>query len=215
MFSFSTRAMIDRLSLSWSLRIIGIVSGGMNLLAMILIRSRNKQVQPKQNGFDVELLKRYDVLLLLAWAFVSMLGYIVLLFSLSDFARSIGLDDNQAASITAFLNLGTALGRPFIGVISDQFGRIETAGTITFLCGLSVFAIWVPATSYGVSIFYAIVNGAILGVFWVVSCPKPHRTAMPNPVSDHRTGFSGTCRTRRTAVITFTELAGNCATYDL
>lgn len=172
LFSFATRAMIDGLSLAWSLRIIGIVSGVMNLLATVLIRSRNKHIQPKQHGFDTKLPRRYDVMLLLAWGFVSMLGYMVLLFSLSDFARSIGLDDKQAASVTAFLNLGTALGRPFIGVLSDRFGRIETAGVITLLCALSVFAIWLPANSYGVSIFYAIVNGGILGVFWVVGCSK-------------------------------------------
>jgi predicted MFS family arabinose efflux permease len=167
--------MIDGLSLTWSLRIIGIVSGVMNLLATMLIRSRNKHIQPKQHGFDTKLLGRYDVLLLLAWGFISMLGYMVLLFSLSDFARSIGLDEKQAASITAFLNLGTALGRPFIGVLSDRFGRIETAAAITLLCALSVFAIWIPANSYRISIFYAIVNGAILGVFWVVGFPRQLR----------------------------------------
>lgn len=175
-FSFGTRAMIDGLSLAWSLRIFGVVTGVMNLLATILIRSRDKHVQPKQLGFDKELLRRYDVLLLLSWAFVSMLGYMVLLFSLSDFGRSIGLDGKKAASVTAFLNLGTALGRPFIGILSDRFGRIETAGAITLLCALSVFAIWIPANSYGVSIFYAIVNGGILGVFWVVSSARSRLT---------------------------------------
>jgi MFS family permease len=167
-FSFATRVMIGNLSLAWSLRIIGVVSGVMNLMGTALIRSRNKEIQPRQHGFDVALLKRYDVLLLLSWSFVSMLGYIVILYSMSDFARSIGLDNDRDAAVTAFLNLGTALGRPFIGVLSDRFGRIETAGMITFVCGLSLFAVWIPATNYGVTVFFAIVNGGILGVFWVV-----------------------------------------------
>jgi predicted MFS family arabinose efflux permease len=164
------RASISNLSLSWSLRLTGLVSGFMNLLATVAIQSRNHKVQPKQHPFDRALLRRHEVLLVLAWSFVSMLGYITLLFSMSDFARSIGLDDSQAASLTALLNLGTALGRPFIGVLSDRFGRIETAGFMTLLCSVSVFAIWLPATSYGVAIFFVIVNGAVLGVFWVVSC---------------------------------------------
>jgi MFS family permease len=169
-FSFMVRASINNLSLAWSLRITGLVSGFMNVLATVAIRSRHHKVQSKQHPFDRALLRRYQVLLVLAWAFVSMLGYITLLFSMSDFARSIGLDDSQAASLTALLNLGTALGRPFIGVLSDHFGRIETAGFMTLLCSVSVFAIWLPATSYGVAIFFVIVNGAVLGVFWVVSC---------------------------------------------
>ena len=168
-FSFVTQAMITKLSLAWSLRITGIICGVMNLISALLMRNRNKIIKPAQRGFDTKLLRRYDVLLLLAWAFISMLGYITLLFSLSDFARSIGLSVSQAASVSAFLNLGTAVGRPFIGVLSDRCGRLETAGVITLLCGITCFAIWLPANSYGVTVFFAIVNGAILGVFWMVS----------------------------------------------
>jgi MFS family permease len=98
-----------------------------------------------------------------------MLGYIVLLFSMSDFAVSIGLSQRESANITGFVNLGTALGRPFIGVLSDRYGRIEVAGLLTLVCSVSVFAIWLPAESYGVTILFAVIIGAILGVFWVVS----------------------------------------------
>ena len=168
-FSFGTQAMIDSISLAWSLRITGIIVGIMNLIAALTIRNRNKAIKPPQRGFDTKLLRRYDVLLLLAWGFISMLGYTTLLFSLSDFARSIGLSASQASSITAFLNLGTAIGRPLIGVVSDRYGRLETAGIITLVCGVTCFAIWLPARSYGVTIFFAIVVGAILGVFWMVS----------------------------------------------
>ena len=169
LFSFVVRAAISNISLAWSLRITGLVSGFMNILATVAIRSRNHIIQPKQHPFDTDLLRRYDVILVLAWAFVSMLGYITLLFSMSSFASSIGLDNSQSATVTALLNLGTALGRPFIGIISDYCGRIESAGFITLLCAISVFAIWIPATSYWVTILFVIVNGAILGVFWVVS----------------------------------------------
>ena len=168
-FSFATEAMINDISLAWSLRITGIVCGIMNLAAAVLIHNRNEAVKPPQRAFDTKLLFRYDVALLLAWAVISMLGYITILFSLSDFARSIGLSDTEAAAISAFLNLGTAIGRPFIGIISDHFGRMETAGVLTFACGITCFALWLPARSYGVTILFAIVNGAVLGVFWVVS----------------------------------------------
>lgn len=174
MFSFLVRSAISNVSLAWSLRITGLVSGFMNILATIAIRSRNHIIQPKQHPLDMGLLRRYDVILVLAWAFVSMLGYITLLFSMSTFASSIGLGESQSANVTSFLNLGTALGRPFIGIISDHFGCIQTAGFITLSCALSVFAIWVPATSYGVTVVFAIVNGAILGVFWVVSRLPAH-----------------------------------------
>jgi MFS family permease len=142
----------------------------MNIAATVAIRSRSHIIMPKQHPFDRKFLRRYDVLLVLGWAFISMSGYITLLFSMSAFATSIGLNSSRAATVTALLNLGTAIGRPFIGFISDKFGRIETAGFITLSCAVSVFAIWIPARSYGILVFFVIVNGAILlGVFWVVS----------------------------------------------
>jgi len=105
------------------------------------------------------------VLLLLSWALISTLGYITLLFSLPDYAISIRLSRVQATQITAFLNLGTACGRPFIGVASDRLGRIEIAGVLTLVCGLGCLVIWLPSASPGVIVFFALISGAIWEVF--------------------------------------------------
>jgi len=90
-FSLVTGPMIQNIGYKWSLRMIGVLTFMANLLAATFIKDRNAAVRPSQLAFDVKLLRRYDVLLLLSWAFISMLGYMVLLFSLSDFAISIGL----------------------------------------------------------------------------------------------------------------------------
>ncbi|KUJ12631.1 MFS general substrate transporter [Mollisia scopiformis] len=171
LFSFGIQAMIDSISLAWSFRITAIVCGVMNLLAVALIRNRNAAVKPPQLGFDTKLLLRYDVLLMLGWGFLSMLGYITLLYSLPNFSESIGLNKNQAAAISAYLNLGVAIGRPMIGLTSDRLGRIEVAGFMTFFCGVTCFAIWIPAKVYGVTIFFAIISGAVVGVFWMTVAP--------------------------------------------
>ncbi|KAL9118657.1 MAG: hypothetical protein Q9187_004794 [Circinaria calcarea] len=170
-FSLSTGAVIENVGLAWSLRLVGIMAVTANTLATIFIRSRNHVVQPASIPFDVVLLRRYDVFLLLTWTFVGMFGYIILLFSMSDYAISIGLSRDQSVQITAYLNLGTALGRPVIGFISDRYGRIEIAGLLTVGCGLCCFILWLPFQSFAVTVAFAIINGAILGVFWVVSGP--------------------------------------------
>lgn len=177
-YSFLTQALISRLSLPWALRITGIISGSFLLLATLLIRNRNKAIQPRQRAFDLNLLRRFDVLLFLAWAFISMFGYITLSYSLPDYARSLGLNGEQAALVNALLNVGNAIGRLCTGLASDRFGRIEIAGLLTCVCGLSCFAIWMSATSYGVLLFFAFFSGGILGVFWVVSCLSSHSMEM-------------------------------------
>ncbi|KAH6866002.1 major facilitator superfamily domain-containing protein [Alternaria rosae] len=170
-FAWGTEAIIQRFTIGWALRITGIIAFAANLAAIIAIRDRNDVIRPSQLGFDAQLLRRYEVILLLAWAFTSMLGYVVLLFSLSDFALSIGLTRAQATDVIGLLNVGTAVGRPIIGILSDRWSRIDTAGVLTLLCGLSCFMFWLPATSFALTVFFSIICGAIVGVFWMTIGP--------------------------------------------
>ena len=166
----ATSAMIQNISLAWSLRVIGILCFVGTGISTILVRDRNHIVKPPQLGFAKHLLQRYECLLLMSWAFIGVLGYMVLLYSLSNYAvQIVGLSQSQAGVLTAVLNLGTALGRPCIGLASDKFGRIEVAAALTCFNGLIIIAVWIPANSYGVLIFFAIVSGATMGVFWMVS----------------------------------------------
>lgn len=167
-FSLGTTAMIEQIGLAWALRITGIIGFVGNVIGALLVKDRNHIVKPPQLGFATHLLRRKDCLLLLSWAFTNLLGYMVILYSLSNYAvQVVGLTQAQAGVLTAVLNLGTGVGRPLIGFASDCFGRIEVTATVTLSCAIGIFAIWVPANSYGVLIFYAIVSGATLGIYWV------------------------------------------------
>lgn len=221
-FSLSTDRMIEEISLGWSLRITGLVAFLMISLAIIVIRDRNDVIAPTQHPFDVALLLRYDVWLLLLWAFVSMLGYTTLLYSLPDFALSIHLSRAQAADVITFLNLGTAVGRPFIGVLSDHFGRIKVAAVLTLACGITCFAIWIPAGSLGVTVLFALLSGAILGVFWAVSKHLPlsafagrdpsHQLGMTDHLiySDNRTALCRDCGIATPAILAVHLVADDC-----
>ncbi|KAF2665263.1 MFS transporter, MCP family, solute carrier family 16, member 6 [Microthyrium microscopicum] len=170
-FSWGTRSMIKSMGLAWALRATGLITLAANCIAILLIRDRNDHIKPTQLAFDLVLLRQYKVILLLLWAFISMFGYIALLFSLSDFALAIGLSREEATDIVGFLNLGTAVGRPIIGIMSDHFSRVNTAAVLTFSCGIICFALWMPAKTYGLTVFFSLLCGAILGVFWMTISP--------------------------------------------
>ncbi|TID27635.1 MFS general substrate transporter [Venturia nashicola] len=170
-YSLATEAMIESLGLAWAFRILGIVSFAVNFTCAIIVRDRNKQVGASLLAFDWRLFKRPEFVLILGYGVFSMLGYIVLLFSLPNYAQSVGLTSRQGALIGALLNLGQGLGRPLIGYFSDSVGRINIAGTATFLCGLFALVIWIFAKSYGVLIFYALIGGTIAGTFWPTVAP--------------------------------------------
>lgn len=171
MYSLATNAMIDSLGVGWAFRILGIVACAVNVVCALLIRDRNKAIGATQLAFDYTLFKRREFWLLLGWGFFSMMGYITLLFSLPNYATSIGLSSYQGSIVGAVLNLGQGLGRPLVGIFSDQTGRINIAGACTFICGLFCFIIWIFAKSFGVLVFFAIIVGTVAGTFWTTIAP--------------------------------------------
>ncbi|KAF3228062.1 hypothetical protein TWF106_008464 [Orbilia oligospora] len=145
-FSLGTDAMLQRLGLAWTFRITAIVAFVVNTTCSIFLKDRNKNINPEIKMFDLNLIKRIEFLYVVGWgAFSIIMG--------------------------AMLNLGMAIGRPLVGLYSDSWGRINIAGSLTFICALTVFIIWINAKSFGVLIFFALINGAICGTFWTTVPP--------------------------------------------
>lgn len=170
-YSLATGAMIRTIGLPWAFRVLGIIAFTVNTICALLMKDRNKQIGSSQLAFDMSLFKRTEYLLLLSYGWFSMLAYVVLLFSLANYANSVGLSASQAATISAILNLGQGLGRPPIGYFSDAIGRINMAALMTFFAGFFALVIWIFAKSFGVLIFYALVGGAVAGTFWTTIAP--------------------------------------------
>jgi MFS family permease len=170
-YSLAAGAMLETIGLAWAFRVLGIIVFVVNTICTILMRDRNKIIGSSLLAFDMDIFKRPEYLLLGAWGWFSMLGYIVLIFSLSNYTNAVGLSNSQAAVISALFNLGQAIGRPPIGYFSDSVGRINMAMCTTFACGLFALVIWIFAKSYGVLIFYAIIGGTMAGTFWTTIAP--------------------------------------------
>jgi MFS family permease len=152
-YNLAVNAMIQRISVAWAFRILGILAGVVNLVSAILMRDRNANVGTNQLPFDSSLLKKPGVVLVQVYGFFSQMGYIVLLFSLPNYAEYVGLTSHQGSTVAAMLALGTFLGRNFLGFLSDYFGPINVTGLATFLNGVFALCIFHFATSYGVSDF--------------------------------------------------------------
>ncbi|KAB8291247.1 hypothetical protein EYC80_009934 [Monilinia laxa] len=156
-YSLGTNAMIQSIGLGWAFRVLAILAFAANTTSTILIKDRNRAVGSVQLAFDARLFKKPEFLLLLGWGFFSMLGYIVLLFSLPSYARSVGLTASQGSVIGALMNLGQGLGRPVVGAFSD--------GSFVSSFGPS------PNLMDGVLIFFALLVGTVSGTFWATVAP--------------------------------------------
>ncbi|KAF1956299.1 hypothetical protein CC80DRAFT_504870 [Byssothecium circinans] len=171
MYSLAAQSMIKNMSLPWAFRILGILACVVNTSCSLLVKDRNKQIGSSQLSFDYRLFRKPQFIGLLTYGFLSLLGYVVLLFSLPNYARTVGMDATQGSIIGAMFNLGQVLGRPPIGYFSDTIGRLNMAASMTALCGIFVLVIWMFAKSFGVLIFFAIVGGCTAGTFWAVVGP--------------------------------------------
>lgn len=148
-YSLAAGAMLQSIGIAWTFRVLGIISFVVNSICAILLRDRNKIIKTRQNGacdrwretfrpftstdsiaaFDYRLFQRAEYLLLCGYGWFSMLAYVVLIFSLSNYANYVGLNASDAAIVSAILNLGQALGRPPVGYFSDSIGRLNMAAS--------------------------------------------------------------------------------------
>ncbi|KAL4874336.1 major facilitator superfamily domain-containing protein [Aspergillus karnatakaensis] len=170
-YSLAVGAIIPRLGLSWAFRILGIIACAVNLVCANLLKDRNKAVGSRFKAFHLPLLKKPEFLLFLGWGVFTMLGYVAILFSIANFALSVGLSAHQSSIISALLNLGQGLGRPFVGMFSDKLGRINVATFLTMLCGVFCLLIWIFARSMGLVTFFAILVGTVAGTYWATVAP--------------------------------------------
>ena len=170
-YSLLTRALLTRVGLAWTFRALSLCAGVVTTICALLIRDRNKSVLPSQRAFDMSLLRRPEMWGVLAWGFCSMMGYVVLLFSLPDYAASMGFSVGQGGVLTALLNAGMMLGRPMVGLASDRWGRLNVGAASTLLTGVMCFGLWLPAGSYAVVVVFAVLCGAVCGTFWTSISP--------------------------------------------
>lgn len=191
LFSICTNLMIQNISLAWSFRITAICIFCVNSVVIIVLKDRIKIISARYKSFDLSLLRNLGFLCVIGWGFVMLFGYVSVMYSLSDFAVSIGLSQQQGSVVTGMFSAGIMIGRPTMGFLADRIGRVNLSIICTIGTALTCFLIWMFATSYGVMIFFATIHGnaqklllalllheicmlilgALSGVFWTMATP--------------------------------------------
>ncbi|KAI1381014.1 major facilitator superfamily domain-containing protein [Hypoxylon crocopeplum] len=173
LYSLVTNAAVGQLGIGWTYRILALCSLFFNLLASYLLREYHGRSQSSRSELSLHLrdFGRIEVLLVVFWGIATELGYITLLYSLPSYASSVGLTATQGSVANALLNLSLGLGRPLVGYFSDTFGRINMAMMMTALCAMLCFVLWIPSQSFGTLAAFALLAGAVCGIFWATVTP--------------------------------------------
>lgn len=168
-YSLASDTMITSMGVDWSFRITAICAATVNVVCALLIRDRNKQINPEQHGFDIRLLRRPELLWITVWAAFSILGYTIVLFSIPNNALQNGLSSRQGSILGALVNMGMAIGRPFVGFLSDRFGRVKAVLLATLLAGVFCLGLWTTGTTYSILLAFSVLGGTVVGTSWAVS----------------------------------------------
>ncbi|RSH89199.1 hypothetical protein EHS25_002311 [Saitozyma podzolica] len=170
--SNTTRVALEHLGVKWALIINGLISCVVLFPAICLMRGRHKAVGARSAPFQLNFLWHPGFLWVLLWSVFTMMAYFIALYSMASFAtHALNFSQTQGAALQSILAAGQMVGRPIWGLALDRGGRINMTILCYILCGISTLAIWLPARSFGVLVFFAVVQGLTGGTIWSAATP--------------------------------------------
>lgn len=129
---------------------------------------RTPQSSTAKIAFDTSVFKHIEYVFILLSAFFFMLTYMVPAILLPSYLTSINLTSLQGASLISAFSGASIFTRIAFGYVADQIGIFNTILTCQFATTLSCFAIWLPATAYGLLIVFMIIYRGCAGALFVL-----------------------------------------------
>lgn len=158
-----------------ALRVLGISCTVSVLVATALVKQRNPVpsvgfkswkaiVSQFRLIFDFKVLRNPFVPLVCLWFTLALMGYNLMVFTLSSYAIARGMTPHQGSILTAVLNGAQSIGRPLMGLAGDKYGRANVTITLTALLTIFLFAFWIPAHTFVQLLMFSICVGSCVGV---------------------------------------------------
>ncbi|RLV90498.1 putative transporter ESBP6 [Spathaspora sp. JA1] len=184
-FALSINNVIERSgSHRWALRMVGFVVLFATIICALGMKHRRKRnITLKESlsssfitdtfkiVFDFRVFNSRGMVFLVLWYGVSLMGYTLMIFTLSSYATSVGLTAKQGSNLTAILNGFQVIGRPIIGAVADRIGRANTAAIVAVISTVFMLAFWINASTYGALIAFSVLSGMIIGFGTCLSQP--------------------------------------------
>ncbi|GJJ07048.1 hypothetical protein Clacol_001247 [Clathrus columnatus] len=155
-YSFLTRLVITKLSYQWALWITACISAFLNLVAIILIKSRSTRTHVNRGSFR-------DVFKLLKDP-----RFFVPFFYVPTYAQTqLRATPLTGSILVAVLDLGVSMGKILIGRLADSWiGTMNAIGISMAISGLCQLFLWLPASNslgllYVFSFVYGFFGGSI------------------------------------------------------
>lgn len=141
-----TRALLSRLGVRWTLRILGLSSFAIALPIALSVRPSRSSVR-RPTLVNVSLAKKPTFILQALAAMAQAAGNLVPLTFLPDFSTRLGYTAAFAAVLLAINNGTNSISRILMGFIADVAGRQNTLILSVWASTLVVVALWLGAAA--------------------------------------------------------------------
>ncbi|KAK6462403.1 monocarboxylate transporter [Scheffersomyces coipomensis] len=175
-FNLGMQHVVDTKSVFWALRIQSIIGFILVWIAIALLRSRNKHAIVQFRVYDKEVLSTAGFWIFAFFVITCMFGYVIVLYTLAQFTTSLGYSEYQGSISAAMLQLGNALGRPCVGLLSDKYGAVTVTCVCYIIVGILCLAMWIPARNFATVIVFCIMVGSLMGSVYGMLAPAVART---------------------------------------
>ncbi|KAK6831633.1 hypothetical protein RU639_002644 [Aspergillus parasiticus] len=164
--AISLEELISVTGLEGALKILGGMAWGICIPASYFLKAPAGSARAV-SSIQWRLLRSLRFILMLLMGAIATFPLFVPPFLLPLYISSIGFSSRVAASILAAWNFASALGRIGMGFGADIFlGPVNSMILSLTVIGISAMALWPFASSLGLLIFFAIINGMGSGGFF-------------------------------------------------
>ncbi|KAH8197775.1 hypothetical protein TruAng_008064 [Truncatella angustata] len=148
------RNLIVKVGFPWAVRAMGFIVLGTLAISVSLLRPR---LPPKKLGplVDIESLRDTPYTLFLLWLYIPF-------FYITDYAISIGIDEDMAFYSLIIMSAGSIPGRVLPPFFADRIGNINVMLPATLICGILLF-FWLAVKSLTGLIIISILFGFFSG----------------------------------------------------
>ncbi|CEP62890.1 MCT family MFS transporter LALA0_S06e06194g [Lachancea lanzarotensis] len=180
-FNLGMQKIMQERSVKYALITQCVICTFLNVVALAMTRTRVKEIRQAQIAahrapgpyrmFDMQVIKSVGYWLFVVYVLCTMLGYVVLLYSLSAFTVSLGYSRYQGGIVSSMVSVGAFFGRPAMGLIADAFGPVTTSIVAHLIVTIFSLAMWIPCQNFATALVFALIVGLFMGTIWSVIAP--------------------------------------------
>ncbi|KAL7946937.1 MFS general substrate transporter [Trichoderma barbatum] len=165
--SYALDALIQRFGIPWAYRIVGFATLVTGLPAAWIMKERTAIATV--SFIEWRLFRDTKFILIFAAGAIATFPLLVPAFFLPLYSSSIGLSSSTGAALLAGFNFSSAVGRIVGGFLSDNLGPLNTLISSLILSAISMLALWPASTTLVPLALFAIINGALNGMYFATT----------------------------------------------